>query len=71
MNIFYDMDNGHFGQTISGETELNGSISISELFHIRKSNTLKSYIFHRKYAPLFFEGSFLKAQYNHIIPGEF
>lgn len=70
MNIFYDMDNGHFGQTISGESELN-SISISELFHIGKSNTLKNYFFHSKYATLFFAGSFLKVWYNYIIQGEF
>lgn len=53
-------------------TELNRSISISELLHIRESNTfLKSYFFHNKDATLFIACSFLKAQSSHIIQREF
>lgn len=53
-------------------TELNRIISISELMHIRKSNSfLKSYFLHNKDATFFFAGSFLKAQCNYIIQSEF
>jgi len=53
-------------------TELNRSISISELLHIRESNTFfKSYFFLNKDATLFIACSFLKVQYNHIAQNKF
>lgn len=54
------------------KTLLNRSISISELLHIRESNTfLKSYFFHDKDVTSFIACSFLKAQYSRIIQSEF